>query len=292
MSIDLLHDKIRKLKNPVIVDFAVHQSLIPAYLLEQEESFLKAQVRFCRELLDGLSGVVPGVRFSFDDFALFGAEGLIALSSLLKQAGELGFYVILDGPQMLAPWSAQRASEIIFDDNQFLCDALVISPYIGSDAMKPFVPKCTNAEKSLFVVVRSPNKSASELQDLLTGKRLVQGAAAELVNRFGEQIFTKCGYSTICAAVSAGSPDGIRALRTQYRHMFLLVDGLDYPSGNAKNCSYAFDRFGYGAAVSVASTVTGAWKEAEDASEVEYVSLAVQAAERIKKNLARYVTIL
>ena len=38
MSIDLLHEKIRKLKNPLIVDFSVRQSLLPEHLLQEEET--------------------------------------------------------------------------------------------------------------------------------------------------------------------------------------------------------------------------------------------------------------
>ena len=292
MSIDLLHEKIRKLKSPLIVDFSIRQSLLPEHLLHQEQTLTKAYRRFCLELMQGLSGVVPGVRFAFDDFALLAQDGLQLLSDLLKKAGECGFFVILDATQMLTPWRAEFASEVLFGSDAYPCDAVLISPYIGSDAIKPFVPYCANGKKSLFVAVRCPNKTASELQDLLTGKRLVQTAAAELVSRHGEQILTKCGYSPICAAVSAGSVDGIRTLRAQYKHMFLLVDGLDYPSGNAKNCSWAFDRLGYGAAISVGPSVIAAWKDTEGSDGSEYVSLAVQAAERIKKNVLRYVTIL
>lgn len=292
MSIDLLHEKIRKLKNPLVVDLAFQQPLLPKHLISEEGTVSAAYCRFCSELMEALAGVVPAVRFSFDDFALLSKDGLQSLSKLLARAKELGFYVILDAPQILTPWSADNASDVLFGTDNYPCDALLISPYIGTDGIKPFVPYCANASKSLFVVVRSPNKSASELQDLLTGKRLVQGAAAELVNRYGEQILTKCGYSTVCAAVSAGYPDGIRALRAQYRHMFLLVDGIDYPSGNAKNCSFAFDRLGYGAAVSVGASVTAAWKDSQDADASDYVQHAVQAAERIRKNLLRYVTIL
>lgn len=292
MSIDLLHDKIRKLKNPLIIDLSIDPALLPKHLITEEGSYDKAYRRFCLELMEGLEGNVPGVRFSFDQFALVSRDGLQILSELLKRAGELGFYVILDATQILTPWSADHAADVFFGSADYPCDALLLSPYIGSDALKPFVPYCANGSRSMFVVVRSPNKSAPELQDLLTGKRLVQSAAAELVNRYGEQILTKCGYSTVASAVSASSPDGIRTLRAQYKHMFLLVDGLDYPSGNAKNCSLAFDRFGYGAAVSVGPSVTAAWKDAENAPAADYVQCAVQAAERIRKNILRYVTIL
>lgn len=291
MAIDFLHEKIRKLKNPLIVDMSITKELLPSHLLEQEGDFSKAYSRFCRELLEALEGVVPGVRFSFDAFALLGCNGLSDLHDLLVRAGELGFYRLLDGPQILSPWAADRAAALLTGD-AYPCDGLLISPYIGSDSIKPFVPACKDAGKDLFVVVRSANRSASELQDLLTGKRLVQGAAAELVNRFGEPIFTKCGFSRICAVGSAGAADSLRNLRAQYKHMFLLVDGLDYPSGNMKNCSYAFDRFGYGAAISAGPTVTAAWKDAEGATGEEYIDHALAAADRIKKNLNRYISIL
>ena len=292
MSIDLLHDKIRRLRNPVIVDFSMKAEMLPPHLLQQEGSFAKAFFRFCSELLESLAEVVPGVRFTFDTFALLGQDGLFVLQTLLKRAGELGLYTILDGPQILSPWDADMAAETLFGSELYPCDAVVFSPYIGSDGIRPFLPYCVDKQKDLFIVVRSPNKSASELQDLLSGKRLVHGVAAEMVNRFGEPIFTKCGYSRVASLVSAGSSGTISTLRSQYKRMFLLVDGLDYPSGNAKNCSLAFDRFGYGAAVSVGPTITASWREAENGTGEDYIELAMQSVERIKKNLSRYFLIL
>lgn len=291
MAIDMLHDRIRKLKNPVILDFSMTEEFLPPHLTVQEGSFEKAYFRFCKELLEAVPQAVAGVRFSFDTFALLGAEGLQILSQLLNRAGALGLYRLLDGPQMLSPWAADRCARLLLSE-EYPCDAMLISPYIGSDGIKPFLPACTKHGKDLFVVVRSANKSASELQDLLTGTRLVQGAAAELVNRFGEPMFTKCGYSGICSVGSAGAPDSLRQLRTQYKRMFILVDGLDYPSGNVKNCTHAFDKFGYGAALSVGPTITTAWKQVEEPNSQDYVPLALEEIQRIKKNLARYISIL
>lgn len=290
MAIDMLHEKIRKLKNPSMVDFGIKPDCVPPHILEEEGAFLPAYVRFCRELMEGLKGLVPAVRFSFGDFALLGPEGLEKLSALLKEAAALGYYVLLDSPEILSPWGADRAAETVFGGEDYPCDGIMISPYIGSDAVKPFVPYCKEG-KDLFVILRSPNKSAAELQDLLTGTRLVHSAAADTVNRLGENILARCGYSRICAAVSATSTNSIRTIRAGYSRLFLLVDGLDYPSGNHKNCSHAFDRFGHGAVVCAGPSVTAAWKEGEG-SGTEYVECARQAAERMKKNLCRYVTVL
>ena len=287
MSIDILQDKIRKMKNPSMLDLSMQFQDIPETFRDCGE--VEGHLRYSKELMTALKDLVPALRLSFDRFALLGADGLKALEELLSFAGELGYYRLLDGPALLTPGDAQAAADKLFGSGTYPCEALLVSPYIGTDGLKPFVPMCKEGGKTLFVTVRSPNKSAAEIQDLLSGSRLVHGAAAEIVSRIGEQFSGKYGYSRIAAAASAGSPESLRTLRTKHNRMFLLVDGLDYPSGNAKNCSYAFDRFGYGAVVCAGSSVTAAWKESDG---VDHLAAAVQAAERMKKNLTRYTDIL
>ncbi len=289
MSIDKLHEKIRKMKNPTMVDLTAPADAIPEHIAQSGDVFQGYGV-FCRELMNGLKDTVPAVRFRFDAFALMGAQGLSLLSQLLHDAKELGFYVLLDAPGILTPEDAQTAAKVLFETDLYPCDATLICPYIGSDAIKPFLSYC-KADKDLFVVVRSANKSALELQDLMTGTRLVHTAAMDIVSRHGETVYGKNGYSRVCACVSAGAPNSIRAIRNGYKYTFLLVDGLEYPSGNHKNCSYAFDRLGYGAVVCAGTSVTAAWKENESDG-TDFVAQAVEAADRTKKNLLRYVTIL
>ena len=288
MSVDVLQEKIRKLKCPIVLDLSVEPEHIPAALLESADE--KAMSVYCKALMSGLKGVVPAVRFSFDQFALMGVSSLETLRKLLREAHSLGYYVLLDAPAVNTPWAAKRAASILEEESGLYCDGLIISSYIGSDVFKPFLQKC-RADKSLFVIVRSPNKSAAELQDLMTGSRLVHAAAADIVNRHGESILGKCGYSQIAAVTSATNAGAVSGLRSKYSRLFLLVDGLDYPGGNGKNASYGFDRFGHGCAVSVGPAITAAWKEKETDG-TDYVQQAQKAAERIRNNLNRYISIL
>lgn len=290
MSIDRLHNRIRKLKNPIALDFSTHPDLLPPHLLQQEGSLTKAYSRFCQELLLEFKGMIPAVRFSFGIFSMMGREGAELLNELLQTASDLGYFVMLDSPEILSPLAAQWVVRTLCTEAS-RCDAVIISPYIGSDAMKPFLPCCKDGKTTLFAVVRSPNKSASELQDLLSGTRQVHAAAADMISRHGETAVGKCGYARIGALASAGNPEILRSLRAKYPRTYLLVDGLDYPSGNGKNCSFAFDRFGHGAIVCVGTSITAAWKDSESNGE-DYLNYAAQAAERIKKNLTRYITIL
>lgn len=289
MSVDVLQDKIRKTKNASVVCFQAVAELIPNHILQQEKNLPAACGRFAAALLDGLKGLVPAVRFDFGSYAMLGTEGLAVLSGLMAKAQELGFYVIMELPQILSQTSAQAAVSSL-RNGSFPCNGAIVSAYLGSDILQQLKQLCKDGI-SVFAVARTANKSAVELQDLLTGGRLVHTAAADVINRHGESVVGKCGYSQMGALAGASSADSLRTLRSKYSRLFLLLDGFDYPNSNAKNCSFAFDRFGHGAAACAGASVTGAWKEA-DSDGADYVALAVAAAERMKKNINRYINIL
>jgi len=288
MSVDKLQEKIRKTKNPSVVDLTLSEMQIPPCLREEEGSFPKAYDRYCRELLAGLKGLIPAVRFSFSAFALMGAAGMDMMKQLMACAKSMGFYVLLDTPESLSLERAEMMADVVM---ALECDGVILSAYIGTDSLKPYVRKLKDSGKSLFAVIRTANKTASELQDLMTGSRLVHMAAADKVKRLGEPFVGRCGYSQVAGVGAASSASSLQALRSKYPAMFLLLDGYDYPNSNAKNCSYAFDRLGHGAIACAGSSITAAWMEA-GGQENDYVALAVQAALRMKKNLTRYVTVL
>ena len=286
MSIDILQEKIRKMKNPSMLELALPLSDLPP----QFEQSAKGYGAFCRELLGSLKDAVPAVRVSFAAFALLGAEGMQELQQTLKVAGELGYYVALDAPEIASPMMAKIMAEALLGENS-LCDGLIISGYAGSDIIKPFLPYCKKGKKDIFVVTRTANKSAPELQDLLAGSRLVHAAAADHVNRYGADTEGKHGYTQVGILAAASSAESLRSLRAKYPRLFFLLDGYDYPNANAKNCSFAFDRFGHGAAACGGTGITCAWKQAESDGS-DYLTHAQAAAERMKKNLNRYITIL
>ena len=121
--------------------------------------------------------------------------------------------------------------------------------------------------------------------------RLVHTAAADLYYRFVADCMGKFGYSRVAVLAGGNSSQSLQTLRTKYPKLFLLVDDVDYPGCNAKHCSYAFDQFGHGSAACVGPTITCAWKTAEtDGS--DFAVQAVAAAERMKKNLTRYIIIM
>ena len=291
MSIDYLQDKIRKTKNPSMISLELPASSLPPQIVAQAETIADAYAVFFDAILEGLKGTVGAVRVPWGMFTLLGVRGMEVMSKVLKKAGELGYYILLDGLDFSTPEAAEMVAQSVFGEENWPCDGIVVPVYLGSDSIKPFLDHCKDKKKDIFVQVKTSNKSAPELQDLRTGSRQVHTAAMDLVNRYGEPLIGKFGYSRVAAIVGAGAPDAIRTMRAKYQRVFFMTDGYDHPNGNAKNCSYAFDRLGHGAVCCAGRSVTAAWQQAESDGS-DFVEQAVEAALRMKKNLTRYVTIL
>ncbi len=292
MAIDRLQDKIRKIKNPTILDLTVTKQQLPPHLLEQEGNYVRAYGRFCMELLEGLRREVVGVRFSYGLFALLGTEGLTWLSRLASKADSTGYYVLLDMPDVKSTQEADAFAQLMMsEDFAWKFDGITLSSYIGSDGFKAYIPHLKEQGKDLFVLLRTPNKSAAEVQDLMTGGRLVHTALADQITRAGSGLIGKCGYSQLAGVSASASANSLQQLRSKYNNLFLLVDGYEIPAVNAKNCALAFDRLGHGAAVCAGTYITRAW-QAELSDGLDYVECAQRAAEKMKQNLSKYITIL
>lgn len=288
MSVDILQEKIRKMKNPSMLELALPLCDLPPQFSQDAAGY----GAFCRELLRGLKDAMPAVRVSFSMFALLGPVGLEELSQTLQTAGELGYYVVMDAPEIVSPAMAKMVAEALLGEGSaYPCDGLVISGYAGSDIIKPFQPYAKKAKKDIFVITRTANKSAPEIQDLLSGGRIVHAVAADHVNRYGDGTEGKFGYTRIGILAAASSAESLRSLRAKYPRLFFLLDGFDYPNANAKNCSFAFDQFGHGAVACGGTAIVSAWKK-EESDGSDYLTHALAAADRMKKNLTRYITIL
>lgn len=292
MAIDQLQAKIKKTGCPIILDLSFPFDMVPPCLHDSNRTATEDYVDYCKKLLTEMKGMMPAVRFKFLHFALNGAQGLAVLADLLKTASSLGYFTMVDIPGVMSASEAELASQQFWkNDSSLNCDALLISAYPGSDIVKPFIPFCEKQKKDLFVAVKTPNKSSSELQDLLNGNRTVHIAAADYVNRYRSGLIGKNGYSHVAVSASAVSGDSIKILRAKYPNLFIMLDGIETSGGNAKNCSFAFDKLGRGAIVSAGNSVTAAWMQDEGSSE-DFVTAAKESLQKLNNRLSRYIKIL
>ncbi len=307
MSIDALQERIRKLKTPVMVGLDPYLPILPPHIVrdafaqhgQTPYAAAKAYERFCVELLDALKDRVPAVKLQSACFEALGADGIAIMQKLSACAKERGYYVLIDSMRgdvgsvaeiyaqaMFGTVSVGETAHRLYD-----CDALTVNGYLGSDGVKPFLPYCKHDGKNIFLLLKTSNKSSREVQDLLSGDRVVYTAMADLAMRWSVDLFGKNGYSEIGAVVGATFPQTMRLLREKYDRLFFLVPGYGAQGGTAKNVQFAFDRFGHGAIITASRSILCAWQKA-GSDGTDYLSQAVAAVEKMKNDITRYVTIL
>ena len=88
-----------------------------------------------------------------------------ALAEVIALARRLGLVTIADAKRGDIGSTSAAYAEAFLGDGDFACDAITINPYLGSDAIAPFVTR-VRAGRGLFVLVKTSNPSSGEFQDL------------------------------------------------------------------------------------------------------------------------------
>lgn len=306
MAIDLLQQKIRKMNNPSMLCLCPTYEALPSAIREAAErehgqTLLAAAAgyeAFCRTLLEELSEVMPAVSVVSGAFSALGADGVAAMQRVLSYAKELGYYVMLDLMRADLFGAAEDMAAACFGgvkigENSFApyaCDGVLSTAYLGSDAIKPFTQYCKDG-KNVFLIARSSNKSAREVQDLLSGDRLMYQVIADLAMRWSGENFSRSGYSEVGLAVGATNPSVLKRLREKYDRLFFLVPGYGAQGGYAKDAALAFDKFGHGAVVLAGRSITQAWQKHSQTGD-DYRQRAREAAIKMRSSLAEHVMVI
>ncbi len=306
MAIDVLQEKIRKMKNPTMVGLDPILDLIPEHIRREAyaqygetlKGAAEAYRVFCIGILDALKDVVPATKIQTGCFQALGHDGMAAMEQVIAHANELGYYVLMDTMRGDIDCTAQALADSYFGGvkvgNQsylpYPCDAVLTNGYLGSDGIMPFTKYCKQG-KNVFLLAKTSNKSSREVQDILSGDRIVYQVIMDLAMRWSTDMFGKFGYSEIGVAVSGNHPRILEDLRRKYDRLFFLVPGYGAQGANARDVQYAFDKFGYGAVVCSGRSIIYAYKK-EGKDGKDYQNDALQEALRMKQSLSEFVTVL
>jgi orotidine-5'-phosphate decarboxylase len=123
------------------------------------DTSLSGMESFGKDIIDGTIDFCPVYKPNFAFFERFGSQGFALLERLVAHINGRAI-VIADAKRGdIGNTSHQYASAIL---DGMGCDAITISPYMGRDAIKPFIE---NAAKGVFILAVTSNSSASEIQE-------------------------------------------------------------------------------------------------------------------------------
>ena len=110
-------------------------------------------------VVDATREIALAYKPNFAFFERFGSQGIALLERLVAHINGRAI-VIADAKRGdIGNTSSQYASAIL---DGMGCDAITISPYMGRDAIKPFIE---NPAKGVFILAVTSNASASEIQE-------------------------------------------------------------------------------------------------------------------------------
>ena len=128
-----------------------------------------ALYKFNKGIIDAVCDIVPAVKPQAAYYEMYGYYGVKALYKTIKYAQSKGMYVIVDGKRndigatMDAYSAAYLGSTEVYGERiaPFGADALTVNGYLGTDGIEPAL----KTGGSIFVLVKTSNKSSGELQD-------------------------------------------------------------------------------------------------------------------------------
>lgn len=173
---------------------------------------------------------------------------------LASYAKEIGYFVIAD---LNASTASARYAETYLGKESPI-DAITITPYLGTDGVKPFLDKAKVNGKGVLVVVKTPNPSAYEVQDaLLSDYRPFCELVADMVNQWGEYTNPDADdYTLVGAVVGTKNTEQIVRLRHLMPKSIILVPEYESKDITVRDLMPNFDSKGCGAIISSDNLIT------------------------------------
>jgi orotidine-5'-phosphate decarboxylase len=194
---------------------------------------------FARAIIEATSDLVCAYKPNLGFYLAEGAAGVVALERIVRLIPS-HIPIILDGKFGDIGNTAEAFARGAFE--QFMADAVTLSPYMGSDSVKPFLKY---PDKGAFVLARTSNANAGELQELtISDLRLSidEHRQSQIVNRqLFEEVALKAnawhdaGPGACGLVVGATAPTVMKRIRELSPELPFLIPGVGAQGGDLQS---------------------------------------------------------
>lgn len=236
--------------------------------------------RFAALLIEAAVPVCAAVKPNLAFFEAYGSAGLAALERL--RAGiPTDVPLIADAKRGDIGSTAARQAVALFD--ALGADAVTVNPYLGSTAVAPLLERL---DRFAYLLCRTSNPGAGELQDLVIAADPSQDAPAERLHERVARMATTWGPGgTVGLVVGATAPRELARIRSIAPGLAFLVPGVGAQGGDVApvladgpaTALPAGGRAGGGLLVNVSRGIAGAAVDDARGDPFERVALAAAA---------------
>jgi len=253
-----------------------------------------AYAELAEAVIEAVAPYAAAVKPQSAFFEAAGPAGFDALARTLELASDAGLVTIADAKRGDIGSTSEAYARGFFGGLEvggetldgLDADSLTINPYLGTDGVAPFLDACDARGRGVFVLVRTSNPSAAEIQDLVVrgdndkpDSRVFERVAA-LVRGWGEGRVGEEGWSSVGAVAGATTPEALAEVRALLPQAILLVPGYGAQGGGAEDVVGAFSAKGEGAVVNASRSIVFAKRDATTLAEL--ASAAGEAAKRMR----------
>jgi orotidine-5'-phosphate decarboxylase len=245
---DRVAEAVERKRSQLVVGLDPRPELLPVELRgdahQGREQAAEACARFCRGLVDAVAPYVVAVKPQLAFFEALGADGVGAFEEVCAYARSAELLVIADGKRGDVGSTARAYASAYLEGGEGrgpVADALTVNPYLGRDAIEPFLAACRRDGGGIFCVLKTSNAGSAEIQDLaLSDGRPLWHEVARLVREWGEGLVGEHGLTSVGAVVGATHPRAIGEARRALPQSILLLPGVGAQGAGPADVARAF----------------------------------------------------
>ena len=175
---------------------------------------------FVNEIIQATADLTPAYKFNLAFFEMWGWRGLQIMEKLLSEVpGDI--LLLADAKRGDIGNSSRFYARALLEELPF--HSATVSPYLGSDSIRPFVE---NDAKGAFVLCVTSNASGGELQEYGDVKPLYL-KTAEIVRDLNEN-------HNLGLVMGATKPEQLLDVRKQFPELPFLIPGVGSQGGGAE----------------------------------------------------------
>jgi uridine monophosphate synthetase len=189
----------------------------------------EAAREFCLRLIEATADLAASFKPNIAFFEAFGAQGMEVLKQVISSIPE-GIPVILDAKRGDIASTAEAYAQAAFQT--LGAHAVTLNPYLGHDSLGPFL---NNPEHGVFLLCKTSNPGAADLQDLLVTNLSSTDETAEhyyLYEKVALLAQEWNVFDNLGLVVGATHPEALARVRSLVPDLWILAPGVGLQGGD------------------------------------------------------------